>query len=163
MTTGPNPNRSPRKNSILAAELREQIQAIITRGLADPRIKGMITVTEINVAQDGRTASVLVSVMPHDKESLTLHGLTAAAPHIRRHVGDVITNKHIPELHFKLDERTKKQAVVLEAIAKAREEAAELEAHNAVEAVPDPNASPASDPTAETPAQPKPKRFLKRH
>lgn len=122
MPTGPNPNRSPRKNNILSAELREQIQAIITRGLADPRIKGMITVTELTVAQDGRTASVLVSVMPHDKESLTLHGLTAAAPHIRRQVGDVITNKHIPELNFKLDERTKKQAVVLEAIAKARDE-----------------------------------------
>lgn len=111
-----------RRPQQLAAILREAIQARIDRGLADPRVQGMITVTGVQVAQDLKTATVLVSVMPHTRQDLTLHGLASAARHIRRDVGDEVSLHQMPELIFKLDHSLEKQAGVLEAIARASAE-----------------------------------------
>jgi ribosome-binding factor A len=116
---------SPRRHEQLGAILREAIQARIDRGLADPRIAGMITVTGVKVAPDLKTATVMVSVMPHDKQDLTVHGLKSAARHIRREVGDEVSLARMPDLTFRLDKSLEKQAGVLDAIARA---AAEREA-----------------------------------
>ncbi len=112
-------NRRPQQ---LAAILREAVQARIDKGLADPRVQGMITVTGVQVAPDLKTATVLVSVMPHAKQELTLHGLASAARHIRRDVGDEVSLHRVPNFTFKLDRSLEKQAGVLDAIAKATAE-----------------------------------------
>jgi len=110
-----------RKTEQFASELRELIQSLITRGLADPRISGLITVTEVTVSPDLRNATVLVSVLPHDREQTTLKGLIAAAGHLRHEIGRTITNRHIPDLAIRLDDRLRKQAETLDAIHKANE------------------------------------------
>jgi ribosome-binding factor A len=117
-----------RRPEQLATILREAVQARIDRGLADPRIQGLVTVTSVKVAPDLKTASVFVSVMPHEKQDLTLHGLKAAARHIRREVGDDVAVHQMPELAFRLDLSLQKQAGVLGAIARATEERARKEA-----------------------------------
>ena len=71
------------------------------------------------------------------KQDLTMHGLRAAARHIRREVGDHVAIKQMPELVFRLDQSLKKQAGVLDAIAKAT---AEREARDWVRRVDGPNA-----------------------
>jgi ribosome-binding factor A len=111
-----------RRPEQLAAILRDAIQARIDRGLADPRIQGMITVTGVQVARDLKSATVLISVMPHTKQDLTLHGLTSASRHIRREVGDEVSLHQMPELAFKLDRSLEKQAGVLDAIARVTAE-----------------------------------------
>jgi ribosome-binding factor A len=110
-----------RKQEQIAAELRELIQDQITRGLADPRISGLITVTDVSLSPDLRHATVLVSVLPHDRETTTLKGLVAASKHFRHEIGHSMTNRNIPELTFRLDDRLKKEAATLEAIRKANE------------------------------------------
>jgi ribosome-binding factor A len=117
-----------RRPQQLAAILHEAIQARIDKGLADPRVQGMITVTGVEVSPDLKTATVLVSVMPHTKQDLTLHGLTSAARHIRRDVGDEVTLHRVPDLTFKLDRSLEKQAGVLDAIARAAAERKRREA-----------------------------------
>ena|SRR3954468_20476857 len=111
-----------RRAEQLAAILREAIQTRLDRGLADPRIRGMITVTGVKIPPDLKTATVLVSVMPHDKQELAVHGLNSAARHIRREVGDEVSLARLPELSFKLDKSLQKQAGVLDAIARATAE-----------------------------------------
>ena len=106
----------------LASELRSAVQAVIDRGLSDPRVSGMITITEVRVTPDHKTAFLRVSVMPADRQKLTMHGLTAAAAHIRRQAGDRVRTRSMPELRFELDVSTKKQAEVMGAIARATEE-----------------------------------------
>lgn len=106
----------------LTAELRSAVQSVIDRGLNDPRVSGMITVTGVRVSDDLKAATLTVSVLPAEKQDLTMHGLRSAGPHIRRAVGELIRSRIIPELHFKLDETFKKQSGVLESIAKATAE-----------------------------------------
>jgi ribosome-binding factor A len=106
----------------LASALHRAVQAVITRGLNDPRIRGMISVTRVQVSEDKRNATIYISVMPADKAELTMHGLKAAGTHIRRGAGEIIDAFRMPEFTFKLDKQFQKQAVTLAAIAKVRDE-----------------------------------------
>jgi ribosome-binding factor A len=106
----------------LASAIHRAVQAVISRGLNDPRVRGLITVTRVNVSEDKRNATIYVSVMPADKADLTIHGLKAAAVHIRRQAGEIIDAFRMPEFAFKHDKQFQKQAEALAAIAKARAE-----------------------------------------
>ena len=101
--------------------IRKAVQAIIARGLADPRITGMITVTRVQVSPDRRAARVFCSVMPEDRTSSSIHGLQAASRWIGRQLGEQVSMRRVPSLEFVLDESLKKQARVLGAIQDAAE------------------------------------------
>lgn len=118
-----------------AAELRELIQEIILRGLNDPRISGLITVTGVRVTPDAKEAHVKVSVLPEEKQDLTYHGLKAASKHIRHLLSDTIRHRQIPMIVFKLDETLKREAEVNRALAQV---ALEREAKAAAGASPEP-------------------------
>ncbi|MBN8645567.1 MAG: 30S ribosome-binding factor RbfA [Planctomycetes bacterium] len=120
-----------RRTEQIAETIRRAVQAVLTEGLADPRLAGlMLTVTTVGVDTDLTTAVVRVSVLPHDREDLALHALKSAARHIRHEVGDRIALHKMPEFMFKLDEGLKKQAEILRALSKVREEAASRPAPN---------------------------------
>ncbi len=108
----------------LSSEIRSAVQELLDRGLSDPRISGMITITGVRVTPDSKTAFLSVSILPADRQALTIHGLKSAAAHIRRQAADLIRTRQVPELIFRLDESLKKQAAVIESINKA---AADLE------------------------------------
>ncbi len=103
-------------------ELRKAIQQVITRGLNDPRIRGLVTITRVRVSEDIRHARVSVSVFPHEHEDLTMHGLRSASRHIRRRAADLVALPRLPELSFVLDQDMKNQAEVIDALVRAREE-----------------------------------------
>lgn len=126
-----------RRTEQLASTLRHALQEVIARGLSDPRISGMITITEVKIADDVKTASISVSVYPEEREELTMHGLTAAARHIRRKAGDLVAMHQLPELEFRLDKSLKKQAAVLGAIARATASSRGAPAAEGTESTPD--------------------------
>ncbi|MDY7107423.1 MAG: 30S ribosome-binding factor RbfA [Planctomycetota bacterium] len=105
----------------VASVLHRAVQQVITRGLNDPRVQGLISVTGVQVSQDLADATVSVSVMPAERAELTLHGLRHAARHIRTEVGRSVRMRRVPRLSFKLDESLKKEARVIAAINKAVE------------------------------------------
>ncbi|MEX2219125.1 MAG: 30S ribosome-binding factor RbfA [Phycisphaerales bacterium] len=137
-----------RRPEQLATILHRAVQARLDKGLADPRIGGLITVTEVKVSSDLKTATVSVSVMPHEKQDLTLHGLRSAARHIRREVGDQVAVHRMPELSFRLDKSLEKQAGVLGAIARATEERERKESASQPSSA-DPSAAPEGAPQPE--------------
>lgn len=108
----------------ISATIRKTLQEAIARGVHDPRVRGIITVTSVEVSPDLRTALVRVSVLPESAQELTLHGLASAAGRLRREVGDAVRMKRVPDITFQLDDSLKRQAKVLSAIARAREEQA---------------------------------------
>ncbi|MFM9996407.1 MAG: 30S ribosome-binding factor RbfA [Phycisphaerales bacterium] len=108
-----------RRTDQLAASIRDAVQRVLDRGLQDPRVAGMITVTGVSLSPDLATATIGVSIYPADKQTLTLHGLKSAAAHIRHEIADALGLRRTPELAFRLDATLKKQATVLDAIARA--------------------------------------------
>lgn len=106
----------------ISALLRESIQKVISKGLHDPRVSGLITVTGVTTDNDLTQSTVTVSVLPADRAELSMHGIRAAAAHIRHQVGNDVALRKMPKLVFKLDDTSSKQAEVLGAIARAAEE-----------------------------------------
>jgi len=100
--------------------LRRALQERLARGLADPRVRGLVTVTRTSLSPDRADASIWISVLPETHAELTLHGLQAAAPKIRKELGSKVRMRRLPRLHFMLDDSLKKEARVLRAIDEGR-------------------------------------------
>lgn len=116
--TGPlGPARAPSdRPAQIATEIRRALQTELSRGLNDPRVQGLVSVTEVELSPDFSTARVRVSVMPEDRASLTLSGLRAGAGFLRRRVIDETRLSRVPRLEFELDDRIKRQAALDAAI-----------------------------------------------
>ena len=119
-----------RRTEQVSAVLQRAIQDVISRGLHDPRILGIITVTGVDVPVDMSKATVHFTVIPVERESLTRYGLQDAAGFIRRRVGDAVRMRRVPDLTFMIDTNAKEQASVLMAIARARAEFTESQAND---------------------------------
>ncbi|HEX8876095.1 MAG TPA: 30S ribosome-binding factor RbfA [Phycisphaerales bacterium] len=111
-----------RRTEQLASVLREEIQRVIDRGVNDPRVSGLVTVTEVRVSEDMADATIMISVLPAEKQELSLHGIRAAASHIRNQAGKNVRTRKLPRFHFDADNRSKKQAEVMAALRKVRED-----------------------------------------
>jgi len=83
--------------------LKEEIGVIIEGELGDPRI-ALCTVTEIALAQDGKSARVYIEVAGDERESeQTITAINAAKGYIKRELLIRLGVRHIPELNFLLD------------------------------------------------------------
>lgn len=104
----------------LGEALREEIETLVEGELGDPRI-GLVSVTGVHLAEDGRTAQVVVEVEGHDDEAeRSMEGLEAAKAYIRREVADRLRLRRAPELFFRLDRATRATARVEELLERAK-------------------------------------------
>lgn len=136
--------------------IQESLARLLVEGLKDPRV-GFVTVTEVRLTDDLRSAQVFVSVFGTDTErQTTLAGLRAACGYLRREVGHGLQLRVVPELSFILDDsldRAQRLQTVLTAAARGDREApapealAPLpEAHTARSGFPEPPAPTAKPP-----------------
>ena len=100
--------------------LREEIEIILEGELADPRI-GLVHVSEVKLAPDGRSAHVFVSVEGDDEEAeKTMEGLAAAVGFIRRELVERLRLRRAPDLIFQLDRGLQYQARIDELLNRTR-------------------------------------------
>ncbi|MEJ7747863.1 MAG: 30S ribosome-binding factor RbfA [Candidatus Limnocylindrales bacterium] len=93
--------------------LRQEIGAIVTREVADPRI-GFATITRVETTPDLRHARVWVSVIGQPAERrTTIAALGRAMPFVRHELGRTLRIKRIPDLHVELDETAERGTRVL--------------------------------------------------
>ena len=83
--------------------IREEISQIVQRELKDPRL-GFVTVTEVDVAKDLRTAKVYVSVLGSEADwKASLQALENARGFIRNWLTPRLRLRAIPHLTFHAD------------------------------------------------------------
>jgi ribosome-binding factor A len=88
----------------IAEEIRHEIGAMLAGELKDPRLAGLVTVTEVRVSPDLKHARVFVSVLGSESEQAsTLDGLAAAAGFVRHELTERLQLRRGPEVHFILD------------------------------------------------------------
>lgn len=104
----------------LASVIRAAVQAVLSRGLGDPRVRGLISVTRVDVALDLAQAKVYVSVLPAEQAPLAMHGLRSAAGHIQSEIARDVVARRMPRLSFSLDDSLKKQAMIDQVIAQTQ-------------------------------------------
>lgn len=113
---------------VMASSIQRAVQQVISRGLQDPRVSGLITITKVNVTQDLKIAQISVSILPEEKQELCFHGIRAAAKFIRREAGEMIDTRQLPEFQFRLDTSAKKEATIIRELEKVRHEREQEEA-----------------------------------
>src|SRR4029077_7493757 len=93
--------------------LQQEIGAIISREIADPRI-GFVTITDVETTPDLSHAKVWVSVIGSTAErEATLTALGHAMPVVRHELGKRLRIRRIPELHLRLDDALERGSRVL--------------------------------------------------
>lgn len=104
----------------LSEALREEIETILEGELGDPRI-GLASVSGLHMAEDGRSAHVLVAVAGDDAEAdRTLEGLNAAKNFVRRELAERLHLRRAPELFFQIDRSGQLESRVEELLARAK-------------------------------------------
>ena len=100
--------------------LREEIETLVEGELADPRI-GLVSVTAVHIADDGRSAEVWVNVEGDDTEAdRSLQGLEAAREYIRHELVERLRLRRAPELYFRLDRAELDKARVEQLLGRAK-------------------------------------------
>jgi len=104
----------------LGEALREELETLVEGELADPRI-GLVRVSGVHLADDGRSAQVLVDADGSDEEAeRSLEGLEAAREFIRHELVERLHLRRAPELFFRLDRAEREQARVEELLQRAK-------------------------------------------
>jgi ribosome-binding factor A len=125
--------------------LQHALSAMLVEGLRDPRI-GLVTVTEVRMSDDLRSARIFVSAFGDDEaRGRSMQGLKAAASFLRRRVTETLDLRFAPMLYF-VDDDTMRKAERLHSLL-----------HLANEGVPEPAAV-----LDEAAQQPGPKVFVER-
>jgi ribosome-binding factor A len=132
----------------VASIIRRAEQERLARGLNDPRIRGLISVTKVQVSDDLVDARVFVSVLPEEAQTLTMHGLRHAAGHLQGQIAPLLQMRRAPRLTFRLDESLKRLARVDAVLAHVREELSEIDARRG-----GPPDGPANSQSSQHPAQ----------
>jgi ribosome-binding factor A len=88
----------------VAEEFRQELGALLARGLKDPRVTGFITVTGAKMGPDLKDITVYVSIHAGEAErERTLEGLRAAATWLQREVSRNLKLRYTPHLRFVYD------------------------------------------------------------
>jgi ribosome-binding factor A len=102
--------------------VREEISHLIQRELKDPRL-GFVTVTEVAVAPDLRSAKVFVSVLGDDAQwKGSLAALQSARGFIRNWLAPRLRLRAVPDLTFLPDRSMAHAAHIQTVLERLREE-----------------------------------------
>jgi len=116
---------STRRTAKAARAIREIVSTAILFELNDPRVKN-VTVLNVEVAQDMRSAKIYVTVLGDEKtQELTMHGLNSSKGFLQKLIADRLTTRYTPILTFVLDDSVKKSieaARILKQISEERGE-----------------------------------------
>jgi ribosome-binding factor A len=109
----------------LNEQIREILADLLRRELRDPRLSGLISITEVETTQDLAVSRVYVSVLGSEEETAeALRALRHAAGYLRREVGDRVRVRRMPTLDFRLDPSIARGARIMELLREIGQDAA---------------------------------------
>ncbi|RJG51303.1 30S ribosome-binding factor RbfA [Motilimonas pumila] len=85
-------------------QIQKEIAGILQREVKDPRI-GMVTVSGVEVSRDLAYATVYVTLLNNDSDSVeeSMHGLSEASGYVRILLGKALRLRIVPEIRFVYD------------------------------------------------------------
>lgn len=92
-----------RRQQRVAEQIRHEISRIIEHELDDPRLE-MISITDVTISSDLRSADVYASSLPGEAvRDDVLAGLEHARGYLRHGLAERLKLRVVPELHFHWD------------------------------------------------------------
>ena len=118
-----------RRRERFASAVRTVVASLIQTELNDPRMRGLLTVTRVEVSPDLRLAKVYFSVLGNEGEQKsTLAALRHGAGHLQSLLKKHLEFRVCPILDFRLDEELKDSLATMALIDKVSLELAEKDA-----------------------------------
>jgi ribosome-binding factor A len=97
----------------VAETIKREMAEILTNRLRDPRLSGMISVTDVEVTPDLSQATIYVSMLAQDAErERALETLAHSAGFVRRELAPRLGLREVPEIRFQLDDSIERGARV---------------------------------------------------
>jgi len=88
----------------VAERIKREAADVLENRVRDPRVTGMVSVTDVEVTPDLSFARVYVSVLgPVAEQNEVVAGLQHAAGFVRRELSPRLGLREVPELRFELD------------------------------------------------------------
>lgn len=107
------------RNERVRKTLMKEIADIIQKEIRDPRISGIVSITDIDISHDNSYAKVYFSVFGSEEaKKQTVIALEDNTSKIRYEVGKRIRLRLTPELRFILDESLERGMKVMDLIDK---------------------------------------------
>jgi len=108
---------SSRRQKQINQTIRRELSDLLARHVGDPRIVGIISITEVDISPDLKQAKVYISVMGDEQQKdEVFEGLASASDFLRRELGNRIRIRYIPKLIFKRDDSLEKAERLLQLI-----------------------------------------------
>lgn len=99
--------------------LMKEVSDIIQRHVKDPRISGIVSVTDVELSNDYGHAKIFVSVYgTEEQKENTIEALQDSTSKIRCEIGKRIRLRHTPELEFFRDDSLERGSRISELIDK---------------------------------------------
>ena len=107
------------RNEKVRKALMREISDIIFKEIKDPRISGVISITDVEVSSDNSSARVYFSVLGDEStKDLVKVALDSNTPRIRHEVGKRIRLRKTPTLLFILDDSLERGSKMMDLINK---------------------------------------------
>lgn len=104
-------------------ELYKELVSKLLREVKDPGLTGFLTVTDLTLSVDRKTATVYYSILGSDAERAAAgKALERAAPYLRALLKKQVTVKVVPTLVFAYDETPRKASRIDELLNKLDKE-----------------------------------------
>lgn len=113
-----------RRQYKIARAIRESVSNTIVNRLSDPRIVGLVSVTEVDVSPDMKNATVFLSILAPDekKAETTFSAICHAIGHIQHQLGCELSGRFCPHIRFEKDRKVKQTLETLRLIEQAEHE-----------------------------------------
>ena len=86
-------------------EIRKELVSLIRKGIKDPRVDTLVSITDVEVTGDLSYATVYISRYGSEKQRQdALDGMKAASKYLRGELSKRLKLRVVPELIFKLDD-----------------------------------------------------------
>lgn len=103
--------------------IRDEISDLIRREVRDPRLSGLISVTDVKTSPDLQHANVYVSVLgPEQERKDAIEAMNKASRFIRRELGSRLNLRHTPQLSFYLDTSLERGARIMDLLREIEKE-----------------------------------------
>ncbi len=94
--------------------IRQEISDLLMREIKDPRLKGLVSITDVETSSDLKYAKVYFSCFCNDNEKKEiLNALVAASGFFHNELSKRIRLRHIPKLDFRWDDSIEKGSHIL--------------------------------------------------
>jgi ribosome-binding factor A len=87
----------------IGLQIQRDLADLIRSQIKDPRV-GMVSVNAVKVTRDLSHAKVYITILDDSQRQVTLDILQKAAGFLRHELGQIMSIRNIPQLHFIYDE-----------------------------------------------------------